>query len=332
MTESKRIRRDGVGRSKSRLDLNQIADYIEENEISLVVWQSEFLWPIKVQEKSKNQKYPVWIYRAPPTQKDYYQFIYALWQQIEEQSTNSVIASYPGQNTSTVYELISGLDEEKDEDVLIITNKRGDLSKLNAMAALMNSQPEQTLFINTESASDAERINYSAIFRGYHVMSGKPESLTLALLNGATKTSVQAFLETEIKEPPLSSLPSHSIVAQDLEAWINAHSNEFRPAARLLSNCFRYVTYKQWLSTLLAVLDEWLHKTPIRQTWLWLPGEVDESSSVCKSNFWVAQIVVKYIQDKEPGRIVGVVSELYELETGSNLILCDDAAYSGLQL
>ena len=67
------------------------------------------------------------------------------------------------------------------------------------------------------------------------------------------------------------------------------------------------------------------------EVYVWLPLKVDGVDSSCKSNFWVTQLAVSYIETKSPGLIRGIAQYLSELSENDVVILVDDASYSGLQ-
>ena len=151
-------------------------------------------------------------------------------------------------------------------------------------------------------------------------------SETMLYQRGGTYTLMQNFLPA--KEPKESVSPDPVLKRK----WVDAHTAEFRPIAEILIEKINHVTHEEFKSQLKESIEDFNN---------YLRGQSDPSYIIVipgdfeKSALWVTSLAKEFLEFP-PERIIMMddydFEEILEDSSSENIVIFDDAAYSGRQM
>jgi hypothetical protein len=151
-------------------------------------------------------------------------------------------------------------------------------------------------------------------------------SETMLYQRGGTYTSMQNFLPA--KEPKESVSPDPVLK----QKWVEAHTGEFRTIAEILIDKINHVTHEEFKSQLKESVENFNN---------YLSGQSDPSYIIVipggfdKSALWVTSLAKEFLEFP-PERIIMIhdydFADILEESTCVNIVMFDDAAYSGRQM
>lgn len=143
-----------------------------------------------------------------------------------------------------------------------------------------------------------------------------------------SQAKASAFLLRLPKYPPLPD--EHPPLDTDKQKWIAQHPSLDQKTAKRFTKNITYISYDKFLERLQASIDSFKKAIQNEPYIIVVPAE-----SSRKSNFWVASLAQKYLQDTSLTQILKdtqLPDYLAQHENIHNLVCLDDASYSGQQM
>ena len=154
--------------------------------------------------------------------------------------------------------------------------------------------------------------------------SGKTTTESQSLLIKREFTPLVSLLEN----PPLPD--EHPMSEVDKEAWLNLHSSEERRVAKKFIKNITYISFKSFLERFELSIKSFKEEVKTKPYIIVLPDNYS-----CKSNYWMASLAMKFLQDTPPTQVLTTSqtkSFLEENQGINHLAVFDDASYSAEQM
>ncbi len=144
--------------------------------------------------------------------------------------------------------------------------------------------------------------------------------------NGGEYTSMREFLPAKEPKESVSPDPIRK------EEWVEAHKPEFKPLAKILIDNINHITHEEFKSQLKESVEDFNNylRTQTDQSYIIvIPGNFE------KSGLWVTSIAKDFLE-RPPEKIIMMgdpsLEEVLKEQTSKNIVMFDDAAYSGKQM